>query len=418
MEESLTIADIIDDASLDTWMVSGAAGSERPVLWAHSCEMPDPSQWLQPHELLMTTGMCVPAGGEAQRSFIAALDEAGLAGMTIGEDGLAPPLTEAMMDESQRRGFPILRTGPNTPFVAIGRMVASSNSNKQTMGVLRLAKLYRIAARRDTADRRSALSLGKLFATDITVVDVATGCVVIGQGYLGPVEARSHPLRTLRSARLILGNDSRLDALSLVHLSQVLEVDANEILQSAMKKISESHAAFENALARRQSASFALEKCGAVDQVGYRVLATACEIELRVQLALALANFDTVTTYRGEKQVIAVPENEFEQIKALLRELGLCAGASATHYDRADLGAAVDEALSEYPNAAANERTFSEFHGERVSLLARSKTERSQIVKSVLGPLRLRQIRGLRHCGRHSSPSSTITSAGTKQPKR
>lgn len=335
----------------------------------------------------MTTGMCVPADAEAQRRFIAALDEAGLAGITIGDDGLAPPLTGAMMDESQRRGFPILRTGPNTPFVAIGRMVASSNSNKQTMDVLRLAKLYRIAAQRDPADRRSAAPLKKLFGTAITVVDEATGCVVIGEGHLGPVKARSHPLRTVRHARLILGEDSRLDALSLVHLSQVLEVDANEIFQSAMKNISESTATFENALAGRLEARSALGNLWGGNHGGYRVMATACDVELRVQLALALATPDTLTTGKDGKQLTAVPESKFEQVKALFRELGLGAGASAVHFDPADLEAAVDEARSEFAAAGGNGGTFSEFRGERVSLLARSKSERGQIVKSVLGPL-------------------------------
>lgn len=387
MEDSLTIADVVADPSLDTWIISGHSGITKPVLWAHSCEMPDPSQWLQPHELLMTTGICVPAGDEAQRRFIAALDAAGLAGITIGQDGLAPPLTEAMMDESRQRGFPLLRTGPSTPFVAVARMVASSNSNKQTMAVLRLAKLYRIAAHRTPADRRSAASLRKLFATDITVVDVATGCVIIGQGLLGPVEARSHPLRTLRKARLILGDDSRLDALSLVHLSQVLEVDANEIIQGAMKKISEDTASFEGALAGRLEARSALENLWEPGHTGYRVIATACEVERRLPLTLALAAPDTLTTCRDGKQLIAAAESKIEPVKTLLRELGVHAGASAVHFDPADLEAAVVEARSEFTTAAANECTFSEFRGERVSLLARSKTERRQIVQSVLGPL-------------------------------
>jgi purine catabolism regulator len=358
MEDALTITDIVADSSLDTRIISGAEGAGRQVFWAHSCEMPDPSQWLQPHELLMTTGMCVPSDGQAQRRFIAALDEAGLAGITIGEDGLAPPLTEAMMDESQRRGFPILRTGPNTPFVAIGRMVASSNANKQTTDVLRLAKLYRVAAQRDPADRRSAESLKKLFGTDISVVDVATGCVVIGKGHLGPVEARSHALRTLRNARLFLGDDSRLDALSLVHLSQVLEVDANEILQGAIKKISESTAMFESALAGRLQARSALGNLWAGNHGGYRVTATACDVELRVQLALVLATPNTLTTGKDGKQLTAVPESEFEHVKALFGELGLCVGASAVHFDPADLEAAVDEARSEFAAAGANGGNF------------------------------------------------------------
>ncbi|WP_314196253.1 helix-turn-helix domain-containing protein [uncultured Arthrobacter sp.] len=198
---------------------------------------------------------------------------------------------------------------------------------------------------------------------------------------------RSHPLRTLRNTRLFLGDDSRLDALSLVHLSQVLEVDANEILQSALKKISESTATFESALAGRLEARSALGSLWAGDHWGYRVLTTVCQVELRVQLALALSSPATVTTSKGGKQLVAVPASEFEHAKALFQELDLPAGASAAHYDPGDLGAAVDEAFSEYAAAVASEDSFSEFRGERVSLLARSKSERAQIVKAVLGPL-------------------------------
>src|SRR3712207_7382967 len=49
-------------------VVAGAAGLDRPVLWAHTCETPEPTRWLGPNELLMTMGDCVPSGSRAQRA--------------------------------------------------------------------------------------------------------------------------------------------------------------------------------------------------------------------------------------------------------------------------------------------------------------------------------------------------------------
>ena len=170
MEAQLTIADIVSDPTLDTRLLSGAGGLHRMVSWAHSCEMSDPGRWMRPGELLMTVGLCVPTGSQAQREFIASLDEAGLAGITIGDDLVAPRLTKALFEESERRHFPVLATAHDVPFVAVSRMVALSNADQSTRGVLRLSRLYQAAAQRDDAAKRSGLPLGQLFDTNIRVI--------------------------------------------------------------------------------------------------------------------------------------------------------------------------------------------------------------------------------------------------------
>jgi purine catabolism regulator len=76
----LTIADLAATASLESRFLAGERGGDRRVMWAHSCEMPNPENWLGPHELLMTVGLCVPADADAQVSFIERLNDAGLAG--------------------------------------------------------------------------------------------------------------------------------------------------------------------------------------------------------------------------------------------------------------------------------------------------------------------------------------------------
>jgi hypothetical protein len=84
MAAGLTVRDLIGNASLGTRLVTGARGVDRDVHWAHSCELEDPARWLGPHELLMTIGHCVPSKAAEQRAFIARLDDAGIAGITIG----------------------------------------------------------------------------------------------------------------------------------------------------------------------------------------------------------------------------------------------------------------------------------------------------------------------------------------------
>src|SRR5690554_6280202 len=109
MSGTYSISDLISDPSLGTELVAGANGSDRVILWAHSCELPDPERWLGPDELLMTVGLCIPAGSMAQREFIVRLNDAGVAGIAIGDDGLAPRLTKALFDQANQLGFPVLR---------------------------------------------------------------------------------------------------------------------------------------------------------------------------------------------------------------------------------------------------------------------------------------------------------------------
>lgn len=388
MGESLTVAGLVSDPSLSTDVLSGAGGTDRPVFWAHSCEMDEPWRWLQPHELLMTVGHCVPSGSEAQRGFIAALDEAGLAGITIGRDGIAPHLTKALFEESDSRNFPVLRTNHRIPFAAIARLVASSNSDQQTMEVLRLAKLYSVSAQRSMDERRSGKPLSDLFSTSIAVVDDATGCVVIGTDIVVSEEGRRYPLRnTVRPSHLVLPAESALDRFSLGHLSHVLEVDVNDVLQTALERMAAGARYFTRALSNRVEADRELSRLWDSQGSAYRVVATESEKEQRIPLMMALNEANAITKRIDHHQFVAAPVEELQTLRRMCGILGLRCGVSAVHHDPGDLGGAVEEAVSEYELAQRKNQKWREYRGESVSLLARSKSERRQIVDTVLGEL-------------------------------
>lgn len=387
MKPTITIGDIVADPSLDTRILSGAAGIDRTVLWAHSCEMAKPARWLGPHELLMTIGLGIPARSQAQREFIASLDEAGLAGITVGDDDLAPRLTNAMLEESEARGFPILSTGHNTPFVAIARTVAAANANRQTMDVLVLAKLYQVVGGQSASERRSGKPLRDLFRADLQVIDEATGCVVIGDGVLGRKDWRKYPLRTHRPTHLAVSADAQLDAFSLVHLTQVLAVDANAILQEALERIREGGAALDSALAGRPDQRLISWLGDHEGHVAYRAIVADGEVGQGIPLTIALSGLKVLSTRSNEKTILITRASEIVAVRDILHELSMAAGISAEHHDVADLAGAVAEARSELAVASASGDLWCEFHGERVSLLSRSRTETAQIVRTVLGPI-------------------------------
>ena len=387
----LTVADLVSDPALDTHVVAGADGLDRPVLWAHTCETAEPTRWLGPNELLMTMGDCVPTGSRAQREFIAGLAGAGLAGMSLGEKAVPPRYTRAFLEEADRCRFPVLVTGPDTPFAAIGRAVAAANAHDQTAHVLLLSRLYQRTTSQDRTERRSGRGLRDIFRTTISVVDDDTGCVVIGEPPVTRTTVGSRhrrPLRTQRPTHVLIEDRSRLDAFSLVHLSQVLAVDANAILQDAERDWHRGSSVFSSWLGDRDllATGRALDELWGERREAYRVVASRTDQIARAHLALALSDVPVLTLDTRGAFLTACRDADLTAVRRLLGTVTDSCGVSDPHTSLEDAGSAVAEATSALHSAGPN-HPWRAFEGERISLLARSRREARTLIESVLGPL-------------------------------
>ena len=103
--------------------------ASRLINWAHSCEMPDPWDWLEPFDMLMTNGIGVPGRPEEQARYVDQLADAGISAIAVGEGVGAPPISSAMVAASERRALPILLTAYEVPFAAVARVVAESRTD-------------------------------------------------------------------------------------------------------------------------------------------------------------------------------------------------------------------------------------------------------------------------------------------------
>jgi purine catabolism regulator len=136
-----TVAELVATPTLGLTLVAGAAGLSRRVSWAHVSELSDPTPWLQGAELLMTIGLAVPKPAAEQRTYVRLLDNAGVAALAVSDELYAPPITRAMRDEADRRGFPVLTVSLQVPFIAIAQEVAA---HTQVAAQARLATLLRL----------------------------------------------------------------------------------------------------------------------------------------------------------------------------------------------------------------------------------------------------------------------------------
>ena len=261
MSALMTVKDLVSMPTLGQRLLAGGAGEGRVVLWAHTCEMPDPWRWLGPDELLMTTGLCIPHAQEAQVEFIRKLSDARLAGVTIGEEEMAPPLHPAMLREADRLAFPVLSTSHPVPFVTVARTVSMASDAQQNQQLLLLSRLYRsltaVAPIPTTAIRR----MEGIFGVRMSVVDVTTGAELVPgsmaldrevaeelrraslrhEGQPGSMHTssagsvRAWSLPSGRAALLLVGEDSpMLDSFTIGHLQQAMTAAVNNVVTNAM----------------------------------------------------------------------------------------------------------------------------------------------------------------------------------------
>jgi purine catabolism regulator len=105
-------------------VVAGADALDRPVRWVHVAEVPDIATLLRGGELVLTTGIGLPADDDGLRAFIGGLADVGAAGLVVElgrrYDAAVP---RVMVAAATRRGMPLIELRKATPFVRITEAV-------------------------------------------------------------------------------------------------------------------------------------------------------------------------------------------------------------------------------------------------------------------------------------------------------
>lgn len=176
------VNDLVTSRQLSCTVLAGSGGLGRRVLWAHACELDDPWNWVGADELLMTVGFCIPPVEAEQVRLVRNLADAGLAGLAVGDDLKAPPITRAMLAEADSHDFPVLLVGHTTPFAAIGRTVAIASQSEQISRITRLSRLYELARTADAGEESALTRLAAELGRPLHVVDVAYRSEVLRTG--------------------------------------------------------------------------------------------------------------------------------------------------------------------------------------------------------------------------------------------
>ena len=199
---SLTVRELIAIPTLQTRVLAGAAGIDRQVNWAHSCEMSEPWQWMGSGDLLMTVGHGFPASAAEQVAYVERLAEANFSGLALAVGMFAPPLTEEARSAADRLAFPILESAYQIPFVMVARAVADSNQREgqaRLARVLRMYDTYRQATADVASDAQVIARLGGDVGATLHLLDIADGAATVSSDGAPADDAIAEVLAQLRS---------------------------------------------------------------------------------------------------------------------------------------------------------------------------------------------------------------------------
>lgn len=387
----MRIEDLISLGSLDLKLIAGGDGRRNEVLWAHSCEMPQPQRFLGPDELLMTSGYCVPIDDDDQVTFIREIHEAGLAGLTVADHAPTPPLSQAMLDEADRRGFPILLAGVNVAYAIVARHVAAANTSSQTLQVLKLSKIYHVATRAE-GDLQSLLDqLVPVLRAGLAVADPASD-VVLAEARHGAADtttARVVRLGGMHGTELTLYEfrGEEVDPFVLVHLIKLLQLIADNVINAADRRAETSEQILSVLLNGVVPADAAGRFAPYLPTDGYRVAAFPLDALRRVARAIALSDVPAVVAAGRSSGLALLPVGALQGFRAAIESIGTYVGVSSTFLELIDTRVAAVEAAKVLITGEHSGRPWLEFAGSTLAVLTRSHQEAEEIVSAVLGPL-------------------------------
>lgn len=121
---SLTLGELLDQPHLGLELLTAQdSARERTVRGAHAIEIDAPTRWI-PHEwLMLTNGLRLRGRADEQRRLVAELAEGGQAGLGWAVGLVLQRVPRAVLDEAERRDFPVVLVPIQTAFHEIISLV-------------------------------------------------------------------------------------------------------------------------------------------------------------------------------------------------------------------------------------------------------------------------------------------------------
>lgn len=120
----LTVGQIAALPELELAVRTHYAALDRDVRWVAVSEHVDPTPWLAPGDLLLTTGLALDTHPDAMADYVRRLTDAGVAGIGFGTGLSHQEVPDALLAAADASGLPVFEVPEPVPFVAISKAVS------------------------------------------------------------------------------------------------------------------------------------------------------------------------------------------------------------------------------------------------------------------------------------------------------
>ena len=138
------LRDLLQDSNLELELRAGPESVlETPISGAHSIEIANPSRWLGRHWAMLTTGARLRGRSDQQQALIAELAEAEVSALGFAVDVVFKEIPEAILEEAERRSFPVFAVPLEIAFREVIAAVNRSVLSSEFRAVQRLTSIQR-----------------------------------------------------------------------------------------------------------------------------------------------------------------------------------------------------------------------------------------------------------------------------------
>jgi purine catabolism regulator len=123
-------------------ILAGSSGLERLVTGVNIMEVPDILNWVNPGQLLVTTGFAIRDNIEAQQNLIPSLAEKGLAGICIKPRRYLGEIPASMLAQADALDFPVIELPPDIGFADLIYEVLSAILHEQSTYLLQMLDVH------------------------------------------------------------------------------------------------------------------------------------------------------------------------------------------------------------------------------------------------------------------------------------
>src|SRR6478609_8383840 len=141
----LTVAELLDDASLGLELVAGRRDADREIEAAAVSELSHPGPWLQGGELLLTIGLLLPDNVDGCLSYLRELDDAGVRAVGLGLGAELPyqRAPDRLVTAADELRMPLLTVPDGVPFIAVTKAVFAYRARAEREALERTLRTQR-----------------------------------------------------------------------------------------------------------------------------------------------------------------------------------------------------------------------------------------------------------------------------------